>query len=76
MFFNSKTPATIVYAASERDVAATVLFASERRLPLCVRAGGHDTSGASICNGVVVDVTALDRVSRWQACGGGGRRQG
>lgn len=54
----------IVYCASEADVAAAVTFAAERGLPLCARAGGHDTSGASICSGgVVVDVSHLDQVS-------------
>ena len=54
----------IVYCASEADVAAAITWAAQRKLPLCVRAGGHDTSGASICTGgVVVDVSPLDQVS-------------
>ena len=61
--YNTRAPALIVYCASESDVAAAVGFAAQRGAPLCVRAGGHDTSGASICDGgVVVDVTDMKQV--------------
>ncbi|KAF8062980.1 hypothetical protein HT031_003821 [Scenedesmus sp. PABB004] len=40
-------PALIVRAESEGDVQAAVNFARARGLPLCARAGGHDSGGYS-----------------------------
>lgn len=58
--FNDRKPALIVRAASAGDAAAAVRLAAERRLPLCVRAGGHDSTGACLCEGgVLVDVSPM-----------------
>ncbi len=65
--YNDAAPALVVYAASEADVQAAVRFAAQRRRPLCVRSGGHDSTGASICDkGVVVDISQMNQVgSLW-----------
>lgn len=54
----------MVLAASEADVQETVAFAAAHKLPLCVRAGGHDVSGASLCNGVLLMLEKLNKVGR------------
>lgn len=65
LMHNDQSPALVVYAASEDDVSAAVRFAAQRALPLCVRSGGHDSTGASICDkGVVVDVSQINWVRR------------
>jgi hypothetical protein len=54
----------VVFTGSQADVAASIAFAAQRRLPLCARAGGHDFISASICDGgIVVDVSKLKEVS-------------
>ncbi|KAL4420436.1 hypothetical protein ABPG75_010092 [Micractinium tetrahymenae] len=64
MMYNTAQPLLIVYAASEGDVAAAVRFAAQRRLPLCPRAGGHDSAGACICEGgIVVDVSGMTQIN-------------
>ena len=75
LMHNDQAPALVVYAASEDDVSAAVRFAAQRALPLCVRSGGHDSTGASICDkGVVVDVSQINWVRRkrgvlnWSCC--------
>lgn len=67
LMYNDAAPALVVYAASEADVQAAVRFAAQRRRPLCVRSGGHDSTGASICDkGVVVDISQMNQVgSLW-----------
>ncbi|PRW51004.1 FAD-linked oxidase [Chlorella sorokiniana] len=63
LMHNDQAPALVVYAASEDDVASAVRFAAQRRLPLCVRSGGHDSTGASICDkGVVVDISQMNQI--------------
>lgn len=79
LMHNDQSPALVVYAASEDDVSAAVRFAAQRALPLCVRSGGHDSTGASICDkGVVVDVSQINWIEvdtdNEQAVMGGGVR--
>lgn len=70
MMYNYRQPLMVVYCSSGQDVAAAVAFAAQRRLPLCPRAGGHDSIGASICEGgVVVDVSGMTQV--WWRRGAG-----
>lgn len=62
-YFNAVKPLMVVSCASEGDVQEAIDFASERGLPLCARAGGHDSGGYSTCaNGVVIDVSPMSQV--------------
>lgn len=75
LMYNSRAPALVVYAASEADVVAAVRFAAQRRLPLCVRSGGHDSTGASICDrGMVLDVSQMNQVGAGGGLAGVGWR--
>ena len=70
-----RQPVAIVLAKNEGDVQAAVAFARARGLPLCVRAGGHDSAGYSLCAGVVIDVSPMTQVPiiRTKGAGSAGR---
>lgn len=55
-------PAVIARCADADDVAVAVRFATERGLPLAVRGGGHNVAGTAVCDGVVVDLSAMRAV--------------
>lgn len=57
------TPLAVVQAASVEDVAATVLFARQRSIEVVPRSGGHSYVGASIGDGIVLDVAAMNTIT-------------
>src|SRR6185312_73525 len=63
IFNQTGSPAVIVRAQGNEDIATAIRFARERRLALSVRSGGHGWSGLATNNGgLVIDLTALDTV--------------
>lgn len=58
-----KRPALIVRCAATDDVARSVEFASRNQLPVSVRSGGHDASGYSTCDGLVIDLAGMKAIS-------------
>lgn len=60
----AKRPALVVEAASARDVAATVRFASDHGLLLSVKGGGHNIAGTAIAeNGLMIDTSRMREVA-------------
>src|SRR6476660_7471659 len=59
----SVTPHAIVHCRTAEDVQAAILAARERDLPLSVRGGGHDWAGRALCDGIVIDLTAMNDVT-------------
>lgn len=58
-----KHPGAIVRCSGAADVIATVNFAREQRLPLAVKAGGHNVSGKAICDdGIVIDLSPMNNI--------------
>jgi FAD/FMN-containing dehydrogenase len=58
------TPAVIVQCTSTQDVQQTVRIATEQRVPISVRGGGHDWAGRSLCDsGITIDLRSLRGVS-------------
>ncbi len=61
--YNNAVPLMVVYCTSEEDVKHTMLYAKQINVTFCVRAGGHDMTGSSICDsGIVLDVTRLNQI--------------
>ncbi len=63
--FNSTTdrhPRLIARCSSETDIIRAVTFANEHSLDIAVRAGGFDVLGASVCDGIVIDLSQLKRI--------------
>lgn len=57
-----RRPALIVRCAGAPDVARALEFAQTQNLPLAVRGGGHNRAGFSVCDGVVIDLSAMSRI--------------
>jgi FAD/FMN-containing dehydrogenase/DNA-binding HxlR family transcriptional regulator len=58
-----RRPAFIAGCTGPADVAAALLFARERDLPVAVRGGGHSVAGNSVCDdGVVVDLSPMKAI--------------
>jgi FAD/FMN-containing dehydrogenase len=55
-------PQAIALVADDGDVASVLRYAADRGVPLSTRSGGHSLIGASTGRGLVLDVSALDRV--------------
>jgi FAD/FMN-containing dehydrogenase len=50
----------IVRAADVADVVTAVRFARDQRLDIAVRGGGHNVTGAAVCDGgLVIDLSAM-----------------
>ncbi|HEY3184362.1 MAG TPA: FAD-binding oxidoreductase [Gaiellaceae bacterium] len=65
--FNTIAPLAVVQPLDARDVQAVVRWASQTRVPIVARSGGHSYAGYSTTRGVVVD---LSRIAGVQASGG------
>ena len=61
--FDDIRPRAIVQVASTRDVARTIAFARDHGFRFAARSGGHSYAGYSSSNGIVIDVSRLDRVT-------------
>ena len=58
-----KRPAAIARCADADDVATAVRFATEHRLALAVRGGGHNVAGTAVVDdGLVIDLSAMRAV--------------
>ncbi|MFE2727636.1 FAD-dependent oxidoreductase [Kitasatospora sp. NPDC059327] len=59
--YDSINPQAIVYAKNAQDVRATIEFAQYNDIPMRTRSGGHNFSGWSTGEGVVLDVSSLNQ---------------
>jgi FAD/FMN-containing dehydrogenase len=57
-----RRPAAIVRCRGAADVIEAVRFAQAEHLPVSVRCGGHNVSGVSLCDGVVIDLSPMNNV--------------
>lgn len=56
------SPQIVVYCHEEADVAAALEVAREENIPFAIRSGGHSIAGFSTCNGMIIDVSAINAV--------------
>lgn len=70
-------PLMVLRCADVADVIAAVNFARENKLPVAIRAGGHNVTGAATCDdGIVIDLSLMkgiqvDPTSRTASAQGG-----
>ena len=58
-----KIPALVVRPKGKEDIAATVRFAREKKLPLGIRGNAHTQSGQGLtAGGLLLDMTSLNRI--------------
>lgn len=58
-----RRPRLIARCSGTADVAAAVRFARDRDLEIAVRGGGHNVAGSAVCDGIVIDLSAMRAVS-------------
>jgi FAD/FMN-containing dehydrogenase len=73
-----RKPRAVVHCRTAEDVQAAIRAARDCDLPLSVRAGGHDWAGRALCDGIVIDLSAMNSVvvgsdNRTARTGGGAR---
>jgi FAD/FMN-containing dehydrogenase len=68
----------VAFVKSAQDVVTVLRYATQSKLPIAIRGGGHSTSGASsVENGIVVDLSRylssvrVDPVAKLAYVGGG-----
>jgi FAD/FMN-containing dehydrogenase len=55
-----KYPLFIAYCTCSADVVECVKFCTEQNIPICLRAGGHNTAGYSVIDGrMLIDVSNI-----------------
>jgi FAD/FMN-containing dehydrogenase len=58
-----RRPAAIARCVSADDVATSIAFAGQMRLPIAVRGGGHNIAGSAACDdGLVIDLAGMKRI--------------
>ncbi|HVJ42604.1 MAG TPA: FAD-binding oxidoreductase [Dongiaceae bacterium] len=55
-----RIPRAVAHCRTTSDVQASIRAARDCNLPLSVRGGGHDWAGRSLCNGIVIDLSAMN----------------
>jgi FAD/FMN-containing dehydrogenase len=75
------TPRAVVHCQTAEDVQAAIRAARTCDLPLSVRGGGHDWAGRALCDGLVIDLSGMNRVDLYleistARVGGGTRASG
>ena len=56
-------PRAVAHCLTAQDVQTAVRAARDCDLPLSVRGGGHDWAGRALCDGLVIDLTAMNDVT-------------
>ncbi|GGO87715.1 FAD-binding oxidoreductase [Wenjunlia tyrosinilytica] len=61
--FDGTRPSGVAYPSHPRDVVTSLAFARRFGVPVAIRAGGHSYAGWSSGTGLVVDVSAMKKVT-------------
>src|SRR5262252_4958052 len=78
---SDRTPRAVVRCQTAEDVQVAIRAARNCDLPLSVRGGGHDWAGRALCDGLVIDLSGMNRVELYleistARVGGGTRASG
>jgi len=78
---SNHTPRAIAHCQTAAEVQAAIRAARNCDLPLSVRGGGHDWAGRALCDGLVIDLSGMNRVELYPEIstarvGGGTRASG
>lgn len=56
-------PRAVAHCQTPQEVQSAIRAARDCHLPLSVRGGGHDWAGRALCDGIVIDLSAMNGVS-------------
>ena len=56
-------PRAVAHCRTAQEVQSAIQAARDCDLPLSVRGGGHDWAGRALCDGIVIDLTAMNDVA-------------
>jgi FAD/FMN-containing dehydrogenase len=57
-----RMPRAVVHCRTPEDVQLAIRTARDCASPLSVRGGGHDWAGRGLCDGIVIDLSSMNRV--------------
>jgi FAD/FMN-containing dehydrogenase len=57
-----RMPRAVVHSRTSEDIQSALRAARDSDLPLSVRGGGHDWAGRALCDGIVIDLSAMNGV--------------
>jgi FAD/FMN-containing dehydrogenase len=56
-------PRAVVHCQAPEDVQLAIRAGRDFEIPISVRGGGHDWAGRALCEGIVIDVSAMNAVA-------------
>jgi FAD/FMN-containing dehydrogenase len=60
---SDRHPQMIMRCFEPADVIKSIAFARDKNMEVAVRAGGHDLLGASVCDGMVIDLSRMKEMN-------------
>jgi FAD/FMN-containing dehydrogenase len=58
-----RMPRAVAHCRTSEEVQSAIRAVRDCHLPLSVRGGGHDWAGRALCEGIVIDLSAMNGVS-------------
>jgi FAD/FMN-containing dehydrogenase len=58
-----RMPRAVVHCQTPQDVQLAIRAGRDSEMPISVRGGGHDWAGRALCEGIVIDLRALNTVA-------------
>jgi len=58
-----RMPRAVVHCQAAEDVQLAIRAGRECEIPISVRGGGHDWAGRALCDGIVIDLSAMNAVT-------------
>ena len=58
-----RMPRAVVHCQTPQDVQLAIRAGRDCEIPISVRGGGHDWAGRALCEGIVIDLSAMNAVA-------------